>query len=73
MIGIPSSRDTEQLPSVAEFAQDLDNDLDFQEDELFTWMQEQVEDTDNIWATADLFVSPAYSETEGLQALATDT
>ncbi|EEU38455.1 uncharacterized protein NECHADRAFT_88613 [Fusarium vanettenii 77-13-4] len=72
MIGIPSGRDTEELPSAAEFAQDLDYDLDFQEDDFFTWMQEQVEDTDATWTTTDLFLPTSPSETRSLQASATD-
>ncbi|KAI8716861.1 hypothetical protein NCS52_00980700 [Fusarium sp. LHS14.1] len=73
IVGIPSGRDTEELPSATEFAQDLDLDLNFQEDDFFTWMQEQVEDTDEAWATTDLFLSTSPSETLGLQASATNT
>ncbi|KAL2679217.1 hypothetical protein Neosp_009984 [[Neocosmospora] mangrovei] len=73
IVGIPSGRDTEELPSAAEFAQDLDLDLNFQEDDFFTWMQEQVEDTDDAWATTDPFLSTSPSETLGLQASATNT
>ncbi|KAM6530280.1 hypothetical protein FALCPG4_008407 [Fusarium falciforme] len=73
IVGIPSGRDTEELPSAAEFAQDLDFDLSCQEDDFFTWMQEQVEDTDDTWTTTDLFLSISPSETLGLPASATDT
>lgn len=62
----------EELPSATEFAQDLDYDLDFQEDDFFTWMQEQVEDTDATWTTTDLFLPTSPSETRRLQASATD-
>ncbi|RKK92050.1 hypothetical protein BFJ68_g16031 [Fusarium oxysporum] len=72
MIRIPSGRDTEELSSAAEFAQDLDYGLDFQEDNLFTWMQDQAEDTDATWTTTDQFLPTSSSETRGLQASATD-
>lgn len=71
MIGIPSGCDTGELPPDAEFAQDLDYDLDFGEDNRFTWMQEQLEDTNATWTTAGQFPATTSSENDGIQALDT--
>ncbi|RMJ13776.1 hypothetical protein CDV36_006564, partial [Fusarium kuroshium] len=69
-IGIPSRGETDELPSATEFAQDLDYDLNFEEDDFFTWMQDpgQIEDTDATWTTTDLFLSPPHSEILSLSA-----
>ncbi|GKU07156.1 monocarboxylate transporter 4 [Fusarium langsethiae] len=72
MIRIPSDRDTEELSSAAEFAQNLDYGLDVQDDSLFTWVQDQAEDNDATWTTADPFMPTFSSETRGPQASATD-
>ncbi|KAG5655093.1 hypothetical protein KAF25_000216 [Fusarium avenaceum] len=68
----PSGRDTEGLSSAAEFAQDLEYDPDFHEDNLFTWMQDRAGDTDDTWTTIDQLMPISSSDTRGPQALATD-